>query len=74
MCIVKFLIAAFIAAILFAFIVVVLWFVFALVLSFYKIYLKPKPENKMDCTHDHIVCDNAESVYPFACIKCGKRF
>lgn len=76
MCIVKFLVVAIVTAICFATVVIVLWFAFALIVTFYKIYLKPKPEPepKMDCTHDHIYCDEGHPEFPFVCSKCRKRF
>ena len=73
-----FLVAVVAASVLFAVAVIVLWFVFGLIINFYKIYLKPKPkpepEAKMDCTHDHVYCDEGHPEYPFVCSKCRKRF
>ncbi len=73
--VIKYLIAILIASVLIAVAVIVLWFVFGLVINFYKIYLKPKkPINKKECTHDYIVHDKAHPELPFACTACGKRF
>lgn len=71
-----FLVAVVAASVLFAVAVIVLWFVFGLIINFYKIYLKPKPkpEPETECTHDHIFVGYPNSEYPFACSKCGKRF
>ncbi len=74
MYIIKFLLAAIVVAVLCAVITIVMWFVFGLMVCFYKIYLKKKPEVKIECTHDHVICDEGHPEYPFACTKCGERF
>jgi uncharacterized membrane protein len=77
MCIgvIRYLIPILIASVLIAAAVIVLWFVFGMIINFYKIYLKPKkPIDKKECNHDHIVLDKAHPQWPFACTACGKRF
>jgi hypothetical protein len=72
--IIKFLVTVVCISILIVCSIITIWFIWALVVNFYKVFIKKAKQKDLGCYHENIVCDNLHPSNPFKCTNCGERF